>query len=160
MGVVRQRIWWILVAVAVVVGLFGVTDVLGGVMADPGIPQGLTGLTPGELESESAVGYRLIDFQVRMQGLVLVVIGVLLTTVLLIPYRAATQWAWYAAWSLPVWALSVFVLYVVYGVAPGAPPPPPMVSGPIFATVCAVVLIVDRRRIFADRESVIVRSTR
>jgi hypothetical protein len=35
-----------------------------------------------------------------------------------------------------------------------------MVSEPIFATVSAVVLIVDRRRIFADSETAIVRPTR
>jgi hypothetical protein len=157
MGAVHQRIWWILVTLAVVAGLFGVIDVLGGVMADPGIPQGLTGLTPTELESESAMGYRLIDFQARTQGVVLIVFGVLLTAILVIPYRAATRWAWYAAWTLPAWALSVFFLNLVYGLAPGASPPPPMVSGPIFATVCAVVLIVDRRRFFGNRGSGIVR---
>jgi hypothetical protein len=145
----RDGAWWILVAFAVVLVLFGVTDVVGGVLADPGITQGLSGLTPAQLEAQGADGYRLFDFVTRGQGLALIVMGVLYASILLIPYRARQRWAWYAMWSLPGWSLSVLGLYLAFGIASDQPPPPPMVSGPITAAIAATILLVDRRRFVA-----------
>jgi hypothetical protein len=94
----RRHAWWVLVALALLVGLFGIGDVLLGAAFDPGISLGLTGLTSAELEAQSAAGFRLFDFTTRSQGLLLVVAGVLLTTILLLPYRqghaAATDGVW------------------------------------------------------------------
>ena len=142
----RDRAWWVLVAFAVVLVVFGVTDVAGGVLADPGITQGLSGLTPAQLEAQGAAGYRLYDFTTRGQGLSLIVMGGLYATILLIPYRARQLWAWYALWSLPGLGIAGLGLYLAIGLAPDQPPPPPMVSGPITAAIAATILLVDRRR--------------
>jgi hypothetical protein len=146
MDVMRRRAWWYLVAFSVLIGLFGVGDVMGGITVDPGITAGLSGLTLAELEAQSAAGYRLYDFASRTQGLALVVIGVLMTAVLLIPYRAGMRWAWYAMWTLPAWAFGVLGLYLAFGVDPRQPPPPPMVSGPLLGGLAVVVLLLDWRR--------------
>lgn len=142
----RRRLWWVLVALSVTLVVFGVSDVLIGITSDPGITVAIIGLSPSELAAASADGYRLADFLVRSQGLVVTAFGLLLTTVLLIPYRGAQRWSWYAAFILPAWAISVPLAYLVFGLAPGAPPSPPMVSGPIFAAVAVLALALDRRR--------------
>ena len=149
MSGLRRRAWWYLVAFSVLIVLFGVGDVIGGISVDPGITLGLSGLTLAELEAQSAIAYRVYDFTTRTQGAALAFYGALATAILLIPYRDGHRWAWWAMWSLPGWTLAVFGLYAMFGLAPGTPPPPPMVSGPILGTLAVIVLLLDRQRFLA-----------
>jgi hypothetical protein len=142
-----RRAWLLLPILAIVLALFGVSDVLIGITADPGITVAITGLTPDELRAVNPEGYRLADFLVRTQGVTLASFGVLLTLVLLRPYRLGQPWAWKVAWILPAWAVAVPVMYLSFGLAPDVPPAPPMISGPIVAVLATVVLVVDRRRL-------------
>ena len=146
MRALRDRAWWYLVAFSGLIVVFGLGDVLVGAVADPGIALGLTGLTLPELEAQSAAAYRMFDFTTRTQGWNLAVIGALLLADLLIPYRAGKRWAWWVLWLLPAWSLGVAGLYLLIGLAPGQPPPPPLVSGPVLGAIAAVVLLLDRRR--------------
>ena len=149
MGWLRRNGWWGLMAMTVVLVLFGITDVIVGAEADPGIPLGLIGLSPVELRAESEPGYRIFDFFVRSQGLVLVVLGLLGTGILLFAYRRDQQWAWWTMWALPVWAAAGFSLYLVAGVeATQPPPPPPMVSGPFFAVLTNAIQLISAPRFF------------
>jgi hypothetical protein len=141
-----QRLWWVLPALSVVVVVFGVSDLLVGITSDPSVTVAIIGLTPNELGTASAPGYRVADFLVRTRGLEVAAFGLLLTIVLLVPYRAAQRWAWCVAFILPAWAVAVSLTFLAFGLAPGEPPPPAMVSGPIFAILSAVVLVVDRGR--------------
>jgi hypothetical protein len=144
MAWLQRNAWWGLIAMAAIIVLFGVTDVISGVAADPLIPLGLTGLTLAQLEAESANAYRLLDFVARAGGANLVVIGLLMMGILVFAFRRGELWAWWAMWTLPAWAASAFMLNLAYGVAPGQAPPPPMISGPIFAVVAAAILLVSR----------------
>lgn len=146
MAWLRRHAWWGLLAVSVTIILFGVTDIASGAAADRLIPQGLTGRTIEDLESESPDAFGLFDFAVRSNGWTLVLVGVLLAVIVLVPFRRGERWAWLAAWALPIWAAVVPVFYLVAGVEPGQPPPPPMVSGPIVAILCVAILLVSRPR--------------
>jgi hypothetical protein len=145
-----HRSWLLLPIVAILLALFGVSDVLIGITADPGITVAITGLTPDELRSASPEGYRLADFLVRTQGVTLATFGLLLMVVLLWPYRGGQPWAWKAVVILPVWAAFVPIMYLAFGLAPDVPPAPPMFSGPIIAVLCTAVLVVDRHRFRAS----------
>jgi hypothetical protein len=140
----RPRLWWGLAAMTVMLVLFGLTDILAGLRADPGITVALTGLTPDELEARSPEGFRLADYMARSAGLVLLGFGVVMTAIVAIPYRRREHWAWLVAWTLPVWAALVPVGYLAIGLAPNVPPPPPMISGPIIAVLAAAILLIDR----------------
>ena len=144
MSWLRRHSWWGLLAVSVMLALFGATDIASGAAADVGIPQGLTGRTIADLEAESPDAYGLFDFASRVNGWSLVMLGVLLSVIVLIPFRRGDQWAWWTLWTLPIWAAVVPVFYLVAGVQPDQPPPPPMVSGPIVAVLCAAILFVTR----------------
>jgi hypothetical protein len=146
MSWLQQRAWWGLLAMAVILVLFGITDMIVGAQADPGIPIGLIGLSPSELQSQSAAGYRVFDFFTRTQGLALLVIGALAIGILLFAYRRNQLWAWWAMWALPAWSTAVFLLYLVAGLAPNQPAPPPMISGPILAIVTAAIQLVSLPR--------------
>jgi hypothetical protein len=148
MAWLQHNAWWGLVGLTVIIGLFGITDVTGGITADPGIPLGITGKTVAELEAESASAYRLLDFVARVGGSNLVVIGVLMTTILLVPFRGGQRWAWWVMWILPAWAAAAGLGILIYGVAPGQAPPPPMISGPIFAVLAAAILLLSAPRFF------------
>jgi peptidoglycan/LPS O-acetylase OafA/YrhL len=142
MSRLRRHAWWGLLAVSVLVAIFGVTDIAAGAAADVGIPQGLTGRTIEELEQESADAYRMFDFGIRTNGWTLAVLGTLLSILVLIPFRRGERWAWWALWALPIWAAVVPIFYLVAGVRADQPPPPPMVSGPIIAALCAAILFL------------------
>ncbi len=116
------------------------------ISADPGITVAITGLTTDDLRTASPEGYRVADFMVRTQGVTLAAFGLLLAIVLVWRYRGGQRWAWKAAFILPIWAASVPIVYLAFGLAPAVPPAPPMISGPIFAVLSAAVLVVDRLR--------------
>lgn len=140
----RRYGWWGLFAVAVVIVVFGILDIASGAAADVAIAEGLTGRTIGDLDAESADAFGLYDFMTRVNGLSLVLLGVLLAAIIAIPFRRGERWAWWAAWTLPLWAAIVPVFYLVAGTDPTRPPPPPMISGPIVAVLCAMILVVTR----------------
>ena len=146
MSAVGRRGWWILAFFAVTLVVFGVGDVLGGVLADRAITLTLSGRSPDEIQAAEPTAYRLYDFVTRSGGVNLALIGLLLAVIVAIPYRGGQRWAWWAMWILPAWAALVPVQFLVFGPAAGQPPAPPMVSGPIFAAIAAGVLLLDRRR--------------
>jgi hypothetical protein len=148
---VRSRVaLGLLLAIAVVLVLFGVGDIASGPDADPAITVAVAGRPPGEVRAAEPTGYRLYDFAIRASGLNLAVIGVLMVSILAVPYRSGVRWAWATMWVLPAWAVAVPVLIVGFGPAPGTALPPPAISGPILAGVAALALLLDRRR-FATR---------
>ena len=139
----ERHAWWGLAFFTALIAIFGVTDVLAGASADVAIATSLSGLTPAELEAESATVYRLFDFFTRVNGLSLLVMGLLATAVIVFAYRRHRRWAWWTMWLFPAWALGAALSYVVAGLAPGQPPPPPMISGPIIAALSAALLLVS-----------------
>jgi hypothetical protein len=153
MSGVRRRLWWGLLAIAVLIVFFGIGDVQGGVTVDPGIALAVVGLSPAEIESESAAAYRMWDFATRSAGATLAVVGVLMAVILAVPYRAGERWAWWLMWILPLWAVVVPVMFLTFGTASGQPPAPPMISGPILAVVAAGILLADRSRFYGQASS-------
>ena len=143
----------VLVAISVVLVLFGVGDILQGPDADPGITRAISGSDPGDVRAAEPTGFRLYDFAIRMGGLNLVIIGLLLIAILVGPYRADQRWAWTTMWLLPAWALAVPAVYIAFGPAPGQAAAPPMISGPIVAVVTGLSLLRDRRRFAGGRET-------
>ena len=143
---IRQRAWWVIGAIAVVLVVFGATDVALGAKADPGISLAVAGKDPTALEAAQPDAYRMFDFMTRSQGLVLGIFGFLVLAIAAVPYRAGQRWAWRVLWLLPAWAIAVPVLYVTVGTAAGQPPAPPMISGPLVAVVAAAALLLDRGR--------------
>ena len=131
--------------------IFGVVDVVAGPAADRAIPLGLTGMTIEEIQAEGSAGYAMFDFFTRANGLSLLALGALLSAILIWPFRRGERWAWWTAWLLPAWAAAVGAMYLVVGVQPDRPPPPPMVSGPVIAVLSTAVLLVSAPRFFRSR---------
>jgi hypothetical protein len=148
---VRRRLWVVLAALSALFGLFGLGDLLIGISFNEGVAPAVTGLTLGEISATSPDAYRLIDLDARGGGVTLVALGAALTAIVLFAYRDGRRWAWWAVWILPAWALGVLVLYLVYGLAPGQPPPPSLMSAPIIAAVTAAALLIDAPRFRAER---------
>ena len=145
------KAWWGLLAIAVLLVLFGVGDMVNGVEADPGIPIGVTGLTPAELRAEGPQAYRMYDLTVRSQGSSLVVVGGLMIAILLFAFRRGQRWAWWTMWLLPAWAIVVSMGGLAVGIAPGQPPPPPVISGFALGIISGVILLASARPFLADR---------
>ena len=141
----------ILIVIAAILVIFGIGDILAGPAADPAITVAVSGMRPADVAAAEPIGFRLYDFASRMGGLNLILIGLLLTSILAVPYRLGQRWAWTTMWLLPAWSLAVPVALLVFGRAPGTPLPPPAISGPIVAAIACTVLIVDRGRFAGSR---------
>ena len=147
----RWNGWWALLAIAVLLLLFGVGDMANGVANDPGIPLGVTGMTPAQLEAEGPNAYRMYDLTLRSQGSSLAVVGGLMGAILLFGFRRGQRWAWWTMWLLPAWMVSASMVGLLIGVAPGQPPPPPVVSGFVLAIMSGVILLASAPSFFGDR---------
>ena len=88
---IRQRAWWVIGAIAVVLVVFGATDVALGAKADPGISLAVAGKDPTALEAAQPDAYRMFDFMTRSQGLVLGIFGFLVLAIAAVPYRAGQR---------------------------------------------------------------------
>ena len=142
--------WWGLLAIAVLLVVFGIGDMANGVANDPGIPLGVTGMTPAQLEAEGPNAYRMYDLTVRSQGSSLVMVGALMTVVLLFAFRRGQSWAWWTMWLLPAWAVSVSAVGLATGIAPGQSPPPPVISGFVLGIISGAILLVSAPRFFGE----------
>lgn len=142
----ERHAWWGLLAIAVLYVAFGITDILGGPEADPGIPLGLTGSTLVQLNAGSPPAYRLYDFYTRLNGLNLIVIGIVSAAILLLAFRRKQRWAWWTMWVMPLWTAGIGIGFLMIGVEPTQAPPPPMISAPIFAILSVAILLVSAPR--------------
>lgn len=144
-----HRIAWIaFVVVAAVVALFGIGDVIRGMDADPAIAEGVTGIAWDELQEEDPAPARLIDLQVRSQGMTLLMLGLLSLSVAIWAFRKRARWAWYAMWIWPAWSAAVFVVMITADRSPDFGPPPPMLSAPVFFFVTVAALAISYRSFF------------
>lgn len=139
--------WKFLLGLVLVIGLFGVGDLLLGLDADPAIPKGVAGMSPNEITEAAPEIARLADLQVRFGGIQLIVIAALLAVVLAIPFRRGERWAWRLMWTFPAWSLAVAVGFLFVELQPGQPIPPPAISGWIFFGLTALLLLVTKRGI-------------
>lgn len=141
----------LLLLVGAVLILFGVGDMRRGMDADPAIANAYLGTDWEIVKAESPAFARLIDLQTRAGGAHLIVFGVMTATVVLTAFRRGERWAWYLMWVLPLWAASVFLLNFLGERQPNMPPPPPMLSAPIFTTVLALALGLSAPAFFGRR---------
>lgn len=148
-----RHTWKLLLILAVILSVFGIGDVIRGLDADPAIIRSITGRTLEELRSESPDVVKVGHAMTRAGGLQLTAVGILMSAILLTAFRRWERWAWYAMWTLPAWSLGVFLLLLSTDRAPGVPPPPPLISGPIFAVLSAGLLLLVAPRFFADRRT-------
>lgn len=136
--------WKFLFGLVLVIGLFGVGDLLRGLDADPAIPEGVVGMSPAEITESAPDIARLVDLQVRAGGIQLIVIATIWAAILLFPFRRGERWAWWSMWTFPAWSLAVAVMFLFVELQPGQPIPPPAISGWIFFGLTALFLLLSR----------------
>jgi len=137
--------WKFLLGLVVVIGLFGIGDILFGLDADPAIPEGVAGMSPEEMREDSPDLARHADLQVRAGGIQLIVIATLWSAILIFPFRRGERWAWWTMWTFPAWALAVAVMFLFIDLQPGMPTPPPAISGWVFFGLTGALLLATRR---------------
>ena len=144
-GFWARNSWKFLLGLVFVIGLFGIGDIIRGMDADPAIPLAISGLTPDEIRVTSNPLANLIDLQVRSGGLQLVVIAILWSVILLVPFRRGERWSWYTMWTFPGWALAVSASLLFVEFQPDVPLPPPAISGWVFFALTSLLLLASRR---------------
>lgn len=133
--------WKIFLIISVIFGLFGFGDFSLGMNADPAIAESIIGISWEQTQTNSPEAAHLIDMQVRAGGAQLIVLSALSIVVCLLGYRHGQRWAWYALWVFPIWMVLIFMLFFTANRSPDMPPPPPMVSAPIFFVITALTLL-------------------
>lgn len=141
----------ILLFVSVVLVLFGVGDIRQGQDADPAIANAYIGKDWEQVKRDSPDEARMIDLHTRAGGLHLVVMGLLAGLVTWMSFRKGERWAWFALWLLPAWSVAVSLMHFLSERKPDFPPPPPMISGPIFAGILVLALGLSAQRFFGSQ---------
>jgi hypothetical protein len=116
--------------------------------ADPAIAESISGVAWEDLQASSPRLANLIDLYVRAQGGSLVVLSILSISITLTAFRRGERWGWYVLWIWPLWQAFIFIVFVTAARQPGFPPPPPMLSAPVFFTVTLLALILSYRKFF------------
>lgn len=140
--------WKVFLVISVILGLFGVGDIIQGMNADPAIANSMIGIAWEEVQASSHEMANLIDLQVRSGGSQLLVMAILSITISLTGYRRGQQWAWYAFWAYPLFMALNFFIFVIADRDPDFPPPPPMISAPVFFIISVLVLLLSYRKFF------------
>ena len=148
----ERHTWKVLLGVSLVIGLFGVGDMLGGAAdlqnGETVLMHSLSGMSWNELQSASPYAANLIDMKFRTDGASLATIALLSIAVCLTGLRRGQRWAWYALWVIPVW-FALTVLFVWNAVKqPGYGTPVPVISGSIFFVLSVTLLVLSYRKYF------------
>ena len=139
---IRRRAWWGLGGLALIVVLFGVGDLTSGISADPAITLSVTGQTVDATRDGTPLVASLADLAVRVGGATMIALGLGWLALLVGGVRSGHRWTWVSMWTMPLWSILVTAVYLSVDRVPGTPPPPPMISGPIFVVVSVALLLV------------------
>jgi hypothetical protein len=144
----ERHAWKVLLVLIAIFALFGIGDIIAGTAADPAITEGVTGMTPEELEAASPEGFRLADALTRANGAAIFIISLLAAAIVWGPFRRGDKWAWYTLLLLPVWMVLIFALtFLATDPATGVIPPP-VLSAPIFLLLFIGALFWPFRQFF------------
>jgi hypothetical protein len=146
--VLERSAWIALIVVGVIFGLFGLSDVILGMDADPAIAESITGVPWEDLQASDPQVANLIDMYVRSLGVGLLVVSILSLAITFTAFRRGERWAWYALWVWPLWNVAIFFLSFTAERHPDFAPPPPMVSSPVFFAVTLLALILSYHKFF------------
>ena len=148
----ERHAWKALFGVSLVLGLFGVGDMLGGASdlqnGETILMHSLTDMSWNELQAANPNAANLIDTKFRTDGATLATIAVLSAAICLTSFRRGQRWAWYALWALPVWMVltAAFILNAVKHPRYGTPIP--VISGSILAVLYTTCLALSYRKFF------------
>jgi len=149
MAWLQQYAWWWFALLAALVVVVGVTELAsGGPIVGADNVQALTGMTNIELAAKSSDAYRLIEFNVRVEGLHLIWIGALMSAIVVYGFRQDRRWAWWTMWSFPIYTVSLLVLNLIVKAAPGQAPAAQAFTGTIVGMLSAVILLFSAPRFF------------
>jgi energy-converting hydrogenase Eha subunit A len=150
MAWLQQYAWSWFAVLAGVIAVVGVAELAsGGPIVTIDNVQALTGMTSVELAAKSSDAYRLIEFNVRVEGLHLILIGFLMGAIVFYSFRQDQRWAWWAMWSFPLYTVSLLVLNLIVKTAPGQAPAAQAFTGAIVGMLSALVLLVSAPRFFS-----------
>ena len=149
MAWLQRYAWWWFALLATVTVVVGVAELANGTpIVTIDNVQALTGMTNAELAAKSSEAYPLFEFNVRVEGLHLIFIGVLMGAIVVYGVRLGQRWAWWTMWSFPIYTASLLVLNLLVTTAPGQAPAAQAFTGAIVGTLSAVVLLVSAPRFF------------
>jgi hypothetical protein len=140
--------WKVFLVISVILGLFGIGDIIQGMNADPAIANSMIGIAWEEVQASNHEMANLIDLQVRSGGSQLLVMAVLSIAISLTEYRRGQQWAWYAFWVYPLFMALNFFIFMTADRQSDFLPPPPMISAPVFFIIFVLVLLLSYRKFF------------
>lgn len=151
----ERHTWKVLLGVNLIVGFFGVGDMLGGASdlqnGETIMMHSLTDMSWNELQAASPNAAHLIDMKFRTDGATLAAFAVLSAAICLTGFRRGQRWAWYALWALPAW-LALTIFFVSNAVKhPRYGTPVPVISGSVLFVVCATCLVLSYRKFFKQQ---------
>jgi hypothetical protein len=150
--VVERHAWKVLLGVSLLIGYFGVGDMLGGASdlqtGETILMHSITGMSWNELQAASPKVANLIDVKFRMDGAALATIALLSMAICLMGLRRGERWAWYALWALPLWMMSTVVFLLMVDKQPGSGTPVPIISGSILTVIWVSMLGLSYRKFF------------
>ena len=146
----ESSVWVLFLVLGVLEILFGAGDMMVGIENDPAILISATGFTPAELKARDASIYHAMDHQQKVIGQILLMNGVLVSTVSATAFRRGARWTWFTFWLIPIsMGLGAVSSYKVR--LPGEAPAPPFYSGLLFASLTFVWLALSYRK-YLSRE--------
>jgi hypothetical protein len=149
MARLQQYAWWWFALLAAVTAVVGVAELASGApIVTLDSVQAVTGMTTVELAAKSSEAYQLIEFEVRVEGLHLILIGALIGAIVACGFRQDRRWAWWTMWSFPIYTVSLLVLNLIVKTAPGQAPAAQAFTGAIVGMLSAGILLFSAPRFF------------
>jgi hypothetical protein len=145
----ERNAWAIFTGLMVIIVVFGLGDLQQGgttfVSGEMVLFARLTGATWDELRVADPGAAHFVDYQVRIGGIYLAMIGALTLAICLTAFRRGERWAWYAMWVWPLGTAAVVAL-IANSMGPGTGIPIPIMSGAIFFVIMVAALGLSARR--------------
>ncbi len=151
-----RHAWKILLAIILLIGFFGISDMIGGATdlqnGETILMHSLTGKSWDDLRAENPQAAHLLEWKYRADGASLFTIALLGMAICLAGFRRGDRWAWYALWALVIWMLLTVFLTLNAVQYSGYGTPVPVLSGSILCVLWVTCLVVTFRKFFPKRE--------
>jgi hypothetical protein len=151
----ERHAWKVLLGISLIIGLFGLSDMLGGGSdlqnGEKVFMHSITGLSWSDLQAESPTVARFIDLKYRTDGATLAAIAILSIAVCLTGFRRGERWAWTVQWAIPVWMSMIVFFILIAPKMPDSGTPVPIISGSSLSLIYVLMLVLSSRKFFQSK---------